>query len=88
MMEILKPFDPSAGFHIISKDSGFDALIKHLAGKGIVVCRAAGIAGIAEAYRSHKEAGTLLKKVIIEIAVNDEFVKPAMDAITEGARTG
>ena len=38
--------DPSAGFHIISKDSGFDALIKHLAGKGIVVCRSAGIAGI------------------------------------------
>jgi hypothetical protein len=38
--------DPSAGFHIISKDSGFDALIKHLAGKGIVVCRSAGIASI------------------------------------------
>jgi len=38
--------DPSAGFHIISKDSGFDALIKHLAGKGIVVCRSADIAGI------------------------------------------
>jgi hypothetical protein len=37
---------PSAGFHIISKDSGFDALIKHLAGKGIVVCRSAGIASI------------------------------------------
>ncbi|MEI8138345.1 MAG: P-II family nitrogen regulator [bacterium] len=44
--------------------------------------------GIAEVYRSHKEAGTLLKKVKLEIAVNDEFLKPAMDAITEGARTG
>jgi nitrogen regulatory protein P-II 1 len=44
--------------------------------------------GIAEVYRSHKEAGNLLKKVKLEIAVNDEFVKPAMDAITEGARTG
>ena len=44
--------------------------------------------GIAEVYRSHKEAGTLLKKVKLEIAVNDEFVKPAMDAIVEGARTG
>ena len=41
--------DPSAGFHIISKDSGFDALIKHLAGKGIVVCRSAGIANIPRA---------------------------------------
>ena len=38
--------DPTAGFHIISKDSGFDALIKHLAGKNIVVSRSAGIAGI------------------------------------------
>lgn len=44
--------------------------------------------GIAEVYRSHREAGTLLKKVKLEIAVNDEFVKPAMDAIIEGARTG
>jgi nitrogen regulatory protein P-II 2 len=44
--------------------------------------------GISAVYRSHKEAGSLLKKVKLEIAVNDEFVKPAMDAITEGARTG
>ena len=44
--------------------------------------------GIAEVYRSHKEAGSLLRKVKLEIAVNDEFVKPALDAITEGARTG
>ena len=44
--------------------------------------------GIAEVYRSHREAGTLLKKVKLEIAVNDEFVKPTMDAIVEGARTG
>jgi nitrogen regulatory protein P-II 2 len=44
--------------------------------------------GIAEVYRSHREAGTLLKKVKLEIAVNDEFLKQAMDAIVEGARTG
>lgn len=44
--------------------------------------------GISEVYRGHKEAGTLLKKVKIEIAVNDEFVKPAVDAITKGGRTG
>ena len=44
--------------------------------------------GIAEVYRSHREAGTLLKKVKLEIAVNDEYVKPTMDAIVEGARTG
>jgi nitrogen regulatory protein P-II 2 len=44
--------------------------------------------GIAEVYRSHKEAGSLLKKVKLEIAVNDAFVKPTIDAILEGARTG
>jgi nitrogen regulatory protein P-II 1 len=44
--------------------------------------------GISEVYRSHREAGSLLKKVKVEIAVNDEFVKAAVDAITQGARTG
>ncbi len=44
--------------------------------------------GIAEVYRSHKEAGSLLKKVKLEIAVNDTFVKPTLEAITGGAHTG
>jgi nitrogen regulatory protein P-II 1 len=44
--------------------------------------------GIAEVYRSHKEAGSLLKKIKLEIAVNDTFLKVAIDAILEGARTG
>jgi nitrogen regulatory protein P-II 1 len=44
--------------------------------------------GVSEVYRSHKEAGSLLKKVKLEIAVNDGFVKPTVDAIVEGARTG
>jgi nitrogen regulatory protein P-II 2 len=44
--------------------------------------------GIAEIYRSHKEAGSLLRKVKLEIAVNDPFVQPTIDAIISGARTG
>lgn len=44
--------------------------------------------GISEVYRSHKETGRLLKKVKLEIAVNDEFVQPAIDAITGGAQSG
>jgi len=44
--------------------------------------------GVAAIYRSHKEAGSLLKKVKLEIAVNDAFVKPTIDAISAGARTG
>ena len=44
--------------------------------------------GISEVYRGHKEGGRLLRKVKLEIAVNEEFLKPTLDAITEGARTG
>ena len=44
--------------------------------------------GIAEVYRSHKEAGTLLKKVKLEIAVNDAYLKTALEAIIQGGRTG
>ena len=44
--------------------------------------------GISTVYRSQKEAGSLLRKVKLEIAVNTEFVKPAVDAITKGAFTG
>jgi nitrogen regulatory protein P-II 2 len=44
--------------------------------------------GIAEVYRSHKEQGSLLRKVKLEIAVNEAFVEKTIQAITEGARTG
>lgn len=42
----LSAADHSAEFHVISKDSGFDALIKHLGAKGIAVCRSVAIASI------------------------------------------
>lgn len=44
--------------------------------------------GISEVYRSHKEAGSLLKKIKLEIAVNEKYVKPTIDAVLEGAKTG
>ena len=44
--------------------------------------------GIAQVYRSHTEAGSLLRKVKLEIAVNDEFVTAAIEAVEGGARTG
>ncbi len=44
--------------------------------------------GHTEVYRGTKEVGNLLKKVKIEIAVNEDFVEPCIDAITRGARTG
>ena len=44
--------------------------------------------GVAEVYRSHIDRGGLLHKLRVEIAVNDEFVAPTIEAIIEGARTG
>jgi nitrogen regulatory protein P-II 2 len=44
--------------------------------------------GITEVYRGAKEAGGLLKKVKLEIACNDEYMEPTIDAIIKGARTG
>ena len=44
--------------------------------------------GVAQVYRSHKEQGSLLKKVKLESAVNEAFVEKTIKAITEGARTG
>ena len=44
--------------------------------------------GVAEVYRSHKEGGSLLKKIKLEIAVNDAFVAPTVEAISSAARTG
>jgi nitrogen regulatory protein P-II 2 len=44
--------------------------------------------GVTEVYRGVKESGNLLRKVQVTIAVNDDFVKPTIDAIIKGARTG
>ena len=44
--------------------------------------------GRTEVYRGRKETGGLLKKVKLEIAVNEAFVKPTIDAIMRGAKTG
>jgi len=44
--------------------------------------------GYTEMYRGAIQEVNLLKKVRLEIAVNDEFVKPTVEAIITGARTG
>jgi len=44
--------------------------------------------GFAETYRGVQQEVNLLKKVRLEIGVNDEFVEPAKQAIVKGARTG
>jgi nitrogen regulatory protein P-II 2 len=44
--------------------------------------------GYHETYRGVDIEVNLLKKVRLEIAVNEAFVQPTIDAIVRGARTG
>ena len=44
--------------------------------------------GVTEVYRGVKEMGNLLRKVRLEIAVNENFVEPTISAILKGAQTG
>lgn len=44
--------------------------------------------GITETYRGVKEMGNLLRKIRLDIAVNDAFVEASVAAVQAGARTG
>ncbi|HOQ11709.1 MAG: Nitrogen regulatory protein P-II [Spirochaetes bacterium ADurb.Bin218] len=44
--------------------------------------------GITEVYRGVKEVDNLLRKVKLEIAVNDSFVERTVDAIMRSSREG
>jgi nitrogen regulatory protein P-II 2 len=44
--------------------------------------------GITEVYRGVKEVDNLLRKVKLEIAVNDNFLEKTIGAITRGAGEG
>src|SRR5438445_12539445 len=44
--------------------------------------------GQSEVYRGHELNVNLLRKVQLQIAVNEDFVEPTENAITEAGRTG
>ena len=44
--------------------------------------------GYHETYRGAEIEVNLLKKVRLEIAVNNDFLKPAVEGIIEGSKTG
>ena len=44
--------------------------------------------GITDGRRNRRKAGKLIEKVKLEIAVNDEYLKPTIDAISGAAHTG
>ncbi len=44
--------------------------------------------GVTEMYRGTKETGNLLRKIRLEIAINDNYLEPTIKAIVGGAKTG
>lgn len=44
--------------------------------------------GVTEIYRGNKETGNLLRKVRLEIAVNDDYAETCVAAIQAGAKSG
>jgi nitrogen regulatory protein P-II 2 len=44
--------------------------------------------GHTELYRGHEFSVNLLRKVELQIAVNEDFVEPTVNAIIKGGRTG
>lgn len=44
--------------------------------------------GQTEVYRGHEIAVNLLRKVQLQIAVNEDFVEPTINAIIRGGRSG
>ena len=44
--------------------------------------------GHSELYRGHEISVNLLRKVQLQIAVNEQFVEPTINAIVKGGRTG
>ena len=44
--------------------------------------------GVTEVYRGVKEMGNMLRKIRLEIAVNEHFVEATINAIIKGGKTG
>lgn len=68
------------------KEALFEADITKMTVSNVIGCGQQ--MGYKESYRGAVSEINLLKKVRIEIALNEAFVKPAVDAIIRGARTG
>ena len=73
------------------KLSAVRAALARLGVTRMTVCDAQGYArqrGQKVMYRGHEYKTNLLRKVALEIAVNDDFLQRTVDCLTEVARTG
>ncbi len=68
------------------KQALFDAKVTKMTVTNVIGCGQQ--AGYTESYRGSIVEVNLLKKVRIEVAVNEDYVQPTIDAIIRGARTG
>ncbi len=68
------------------KKALFDANIHKMTVTNVLGCGQQK--GFSETYRGVVHEVNLHKKVRLEIAVNDDFVQPTVDAIVKGAKTG
>jgi nitrogen regulatory protein P-II 2 len=69
-----------------TKKALFDADIKKMTVTNVLGCGQQG--GFSETYRGVIHEVNLIKKIRVEIAVNDEFVEPTIKALVKGAKTG
>jgi nitrogen regulatory protein P-II 1 len=71
-----------------------DAVMKALDEKEIYLKTVSNVLGCgrqkgeSEVYRGVREAGNLLKKVRVEIAVNDNYLDATLEAISTAAKSG
>jgi len=68
------------------KQALFDAKVCKMTVTNVIGCGQQ--AGYTESYRGSIVEVNLLKKVRLEVAVNEDYVQPTIDAIIKGARTG
>ena len=68
------------------KKSLYDAKVPKMSATNALGCGQQ--AGYEESYRGVKFEVNLLKKVRLEIAVNEDFVEKTIEAIVAGSRTG
>ena len=68
------------------KKALFDANVHKMTVTNILGCGQQR--GYSETYRGVVHEINLLKKIRLEIAVTDSFVKPTVSAIVKGAKTG
>jgi len=68
------------------KKALFEADVRKMTVTNVIGCGQQG--GYTESYRGSVIEVNLLKKIRLEIAVNDDYVKPTLDAIIKAARSG